>query len=53
MRSKVSALLTRQEQHINQLAIDAIRQQQLHIVQLRLSARFELAKLYDRLAAEQ
>jgi predicted nucleic acid-binding Zn-ribbon protein len=53
MRSRVAGLLKRQEQHINTLAIEAIRQQQQHIVQLRLNARFELAKLYDKMAAEQ
>ncbi len=53
MRSKVGELLGSQEQHINKLAVAAIRQQQQHIVQLRLNARFELAKLYDKLAAEQ
>ena len=47
---RVSDLLLKQEQHINNLAIKAIRQQQLHIVQLRLNARFELARLYDKLA---
>ena len=53
MRSKVAELLGSQEQHINKLAIASIRQQQQHVVQLRLNARFELAKLYDKLAAEQ
>ena len=53
LRSQVSDLLKKQEQHINQLAIDEIRAQQLHIVQLRLNARFELAKLYDELAEQQ
>ncbi len=53
LRSKVSTLLSSQEQLINQMAIDAIRQQQQHIVQLRLNARFELAKIFDRMAAEQ
>jgi hypothetical protein len=46
-------LIGKQEQHINRLAIGEIRQQQLHIVQLRLNAHFELAKLYDKLAAPQ
>jgi hypothetical protein len=46
-------LLEKQERHINGLAIAAIQQQQQHIVQLRLNARFELARLYDKLAAEQ
>lgn len=49
---RVSRLLKRQEQHINQLAIAAIQGQQKHIVQLRLNARFELAKLYDKLSAQ-
>jgi len=53
LRGNVTELLQQQENHINGLAIEAIRQQQQHIVQLRLSARFELAKLYDKLAAEQ
>jgi hypothetical protein len=49
----VSELLRRQEPRINQLAIDALRRQQEHVTQLRLNARFELAKLYDKLATEQ
>ncbi len=53
LRNKVSELLTKQEQRINGLAIAAIKQQQQHLVQLRLNARFELAKLYDKMAAEQ
>ena len=53
LRSSVSGLLKRQEQHINELAIDEIRRQQQHIVELRLNARFELARLYDKMAAEQ
>ncbi len=53
LRQNVTQLLARQESHINRLAIDAIRQQQRHVAQLRLNARFELAKLYDRIAAEQ
>lgn len=53
LRNRVSDLLKKQEQHINGLAIEAIRGQQKHVVQLRLNARYELAKLYDKLAAEQ
>jgi hypothetical protein len=53
LRDRVSGLLKKQEQYINKLAIDEIRRQQLHIVQLRLNARFELAKLYDELAEQQ
>jgi len=53
LRGRVDALLRRQEQHINRLAIDAIERQREHIVQLRLNARFELAKLYDKLASGQ
>ena len=53
LRDQVSRLINQQEQHINQLAIDEISQQQLHIVQLRLNAHYELAKLYDKLAAQQ
>ena len=53
LRTQVSRLLSRQEIRINQMAIESIRQQQRHIVQLRLNARFELAKLYDKLATPQ
>ena len=53
LRITVARLLEKQEQLINQLAIDEIRRQQLHIVQLRLNARFELARLYDELAEQQ
>jgi len=53
LRSKVDGLIEKQELHINQLAFDEIRQQQLHIDQLRLNAHYELAKLYDKLAAQQ
>jgi hypothetical protein len=53
LRGKVDRLMKQQEQHINRLAIAEIRRQQQHIVQLRLNARFELAKLYDKLAAQQ
>lgn len=49
---KVSGLLKRQEKQINQLAIAAIQRQQQHILQLRLDARYQLAKLYDKLAAQ-
>ncbi len=53
LRNQVSDLLKKQQQLINGLAIGAIQQQQQHIVQLRLNARFELAKLYDKMAAGQ
>jgi hypothetical protein len=52
LRQRVTRLLNEQEKLINRMAIEAIRAQQRHIVQLRLNARFELAKLYDKLAAE-
>ena len=53
LRLRVNGLLQQQEQHINRLAVDAIRSQQQHIVQLRLNARFELARIYDKLSAPQ
>ena len=53
LQSKVSSLIKQQGRYINQLAVEEIRQQQLHIVQLRLNAHYELAKLYDKLAAQQ
>ncbi|MCP4765973.1 MAG: hypothetical protein GY875_06840 [Gammaproteobacteria bacterium] len=51
LRERVTRTLKQQEQHINQLAVDAIRAQQQHIVQLRLNARFEIARIHDKLAA--
>ena len=51
--TRVAGLLKQQEQRINQLAIDAIRTQQQHVRQLRLNARFELARIYDKLATAQ
>ena len=51
--NRVTGLLKQQEQRINQLAIEAIRAQQQHIVQLNLNARFELARIYDKLAVTQ
>ena len=53
LRERVGELLQKQEQLINDLAIAALRQQQRHVVQLRLNARFELARLYDKLSAGQ
>jgi hypothetical protein len=53
LRERVAQLLGQQEKHINQLAIDAIRAQQQHIVQLRLNARFEIARIHDKLAVTQ
>ena len=53
LRERVARTLKQQEQHINQLAIDAIRKQQQHIVQLRLNARFEIVRIHDKLAVTQ
>ena len=53
LRSKVDGFIEKQGLHINQLGVDEIRQQQLHLVQLRLNAHYELAKLHDKLAAQQ
>jgi hypothetical protein len=51
--TRVAQLLQQQEQHINQLAIEAIHSQQQHVLQLRLNAGFELARIYDKLSATQ
>jgi len=53
LRERVAHTLEQQEQHINKLAIDAIRAQQQHIVQLRLNARFEIARIQDKLVVTQ
>ena len=49
---RVVKLVKRQESRINQLAIEAIQQQQQHIIQLRLNARYSLARLYDSMVSE-
>jgi hypothetical protein len=51
--TRVAGLLQQQEQRINQLAIEAIRVQQQHVRQLRLNARYELARISDKLATPQ
>ncbi len=53
LRRRVDGLLLQQEQHINQLGIGAIRAQQQHVQTLRLNARFELARIYDKLTSTQ
>ena len=50
LRVRVADLLNQQEQKINRLAIDAIQVQQEHVRKLMLNARFELARIYDKLA---
>jgi hypothetical protein len=50
LRTRVADLLNHQEQQINRLAIDAIRVQQEHVHKLMLNARFELSRIYDKLA---
>ncbi len=49
---RVDELINRQESCINRLAISAIQQQQQHITELRLNARYSLARLYDLLVSE-
>ena len=49
---RVPSLIERQEKQINDLAISAIDIQKKHIVELRLNARYSLARLYDGLANE-
>jgi len=51
-KQQITDLVERQQQRINRLAIDAIVQQQQHIVQLRLNTRYALARLYDSLVSE-
>jgi hypothetical protein len=50
LRVRVADLLKQQEQQINRLTIDAIQVQQEHVRKLMLNARFELARIYDKLA---
>lgn len=51
-KQRVTDLIVKQEARINQIAIAAIAQQQRHIIQLRLNARYSLARLYDSLVTE-
>ncbi len=53
LHGRVTGLLGDQKKYINQRAIKAIQQQHKHIVQLRLNAGYELAKLYDKLSDPQ
>jgi len=53
LRKRVDGLLQQQEQLISQLGIDALGAQQQHVKQLRLNARFELARIYDKLTVTQ
>jgi lipopolysaccharide biosynthesis regulator YciM len=48
--TQVDNLLNRQKNYINELAINTLLLQQDHIKQLRLSARYSLARLYDDVA---
>ncbi len=49
---RVANLMNRQEERINLLAISTIELQKQHIIQLRLNARYSLARLYDKLVTE-
>ena len=51
-RQRVTDLIQRQEKRINKLAVLAIRQQQQHIVQLRLNTRYAMTSLFDRLVSD-
>ncbi len=53
LNQTVDNLAERQLQRINRLAITVIEAQKKHIIQLRLSTRYALARLYDSQASEQ
>lgn len=50
---KVIDLISLQEKIINKLATEAMESRKLHITQLRLSARYSIARLYDEIASDQ
>jgi len=52
LQSSLSELILRQQQVINQLAIQALQQRKKNISQLQLSARYSLARLYDELSTQ-
>jgi len=49
---KVTQLIDQQQQHINSLAISEVEAQKVHVKQLRLSARYSLARLYDEISSQ-
>ncbi len=50
--TKVTELIKQQQLHINRLAINELERQREHIKQLRLSARYSLARLYDDISRQ-
>jgi hypothetical protein len=52
-REQVAALISRQQQLINSLAIAELESQKRNIGQLRLSARYSLARLYDDISQQE
>ena len=52
LAQKVAELIEQQRQQINRIAIEAIEVRKQHLTQLRLSARYSAARLYDELSAD-
>lgn len=52
-QSKVAVLISRQEELINRLAIQAIEKRKKQLVQLRLNARYSLARVHDEISKQQ
>ena len=52
-QTTVSALIAQQEKLINRLAIQAIENRKKQLVQLRLNARYSLARVHDAIAKQQ
>ena len=53
LRQKVEGVILKQEQYINQLAIQAMNKRKHHLSQLRLNARYAQVRLYDQLLLSQ
>lgn len=53
MEINSAQLIDQQEQLINLLAIEAIESRELHLTQLRLSARYSLTRLYDGMSRQE
>lgn len=50
---RVAGLIEQQQQQINRIATEAIQARKQHLTQLRLSARYSAARLFDELSAIQ
>ncbi|UCE90153.1 MAG: tetratricopeptide repeat protein [Pseudomonadota bacterium] len=53
VKTRLQTAIARQEDHLQQLAIEELELQRLQIEQQRARARFSLARLYDKLSGQE